>query len=81
MRLSDLFSFNAATGTNYSNSFPEWPPPNVGNKVSPTCVRCSAYLETPELILDCLGLSIQDPYEDPLMILDFLRVNEIMDLV
>ncbi|GFW42169.1 uncharacterized protein TNCV_1206251 [Trichonephila clavipes] len=52
-----------------------------GNKVYPTCVRCSAYLVSPEHILDCLGLSKQDLYEDPLLVLDFLGVNEIMDLV
>ncbi|GFX89067.1 RNase H domain-containing protein [Trichonephila clavipes] len=50
-------------------------------KVFPTCVRCSACQASPEHILDCLGLSKQDLYEDPLMILDILRVNEIMDLV
>ncbi|GFT37912.1 RNase H domain-containing protein [Trichonephila clavipes] len=52
-----------------------------GNKVFPTCVRCSACQASPEHILDCLGLSKQDLYEDPLMVLDFLRVNGIMDLV
>ncbi|GFV57815.1 uncharacterized protein TNCV_3071941 [Trichonephila clavipes] len=52
-----------------------------GNKVFPTCVRCSACQASPEHILDCQGLSKQDLYEDPLMVLDFLRVNEIMDLV
>ncbi|GFT51180.1 RNase H domain-containing protein [Trichonephila clavipes] len=51
------------------------------NKVFPTCVRCSACQASPEHILDCLGLSKQDLYEDPLMVLDFLRVNGIMDLV
>ncbi|GFS90097.1 RNase H domain-containing protein [Trichonephila clavipes] len=50
-----------------------------GNKVFPTCVRCSACQASPEHILDYLGLSKQDLYEDPLMVLDFLRVNEIMD--
>ncbi|GFY30016.1 hypothetical protein TNCV_4073291 [Trichonephila clavipes] len=45
------------------------------------CVRCSACQASPEHILDCLGLSKQDLYEDPLMLLDFLRVNEVMDLV
>ncbi|GFW35217.1 hypothetical protein TNCV_1695321 [Trichonephila clavipes] len=43
-------------------------------------VRCSACQVSPEHILDCLGLSKQDLDEDPLMVLDFLRVNEIMDL-
>ncbi|GFX30113.1 uncharacterized protein TNCV_2618231 [Trichonephila clavipes] len=52
-----------------------------GNIVFPTCVRCSACQASPVHILDCLGLSKQNLYEDPLMVLDFLRVNEIMDLV
>ncbi|GFX19076.1 uncharacterized protein TNCV_3012201 [Trichonephila clavipes] len=52
-----------------------------GSKVFPTCVRCSASHASPEHILDCMGHSKQDVYEDPLKVLDFLRVNEIMDLV
>ncbi|GFV47478.1 uncharacterized protein TNCV_885501 [Trichonephila clavipes] len=44
-----------------------------GNKVFPTCERCTASQASPEYILDCLGLSKQDLYEDPLMMLDFLR--------
>ncbi|GFV69437.1 RNase H domain-containing protein [Trichonephila clavipes] len=51
------------------------------NKVFPTCVRCSVYQASPEQILDCLGFSKQDLYEDPLILLDFLRVNGIMDLI
>ncbi|GFS89239.1 RNase H domain-containing protein [Trichonephila clavipes] len=50
------------------------------NKVFSTCVRCSACQSSPELILDCLALSKQDLYEDPLIVLDFLRVNGIRDL-
>ncbi|GFW70600.1 RNase H domain-containing protein [Trichonephila clavipes] len=49
-----------------------------GNKVLPTCVRCSACQSSPEHILDCLGLSKQNHYEDPLIVLDFLRVNGII---
>ncbi|GFU52247.1 RNase H domain-containing protein [Trichonephila clavipes] len=52
-----------------------------GNKVFPTCIMCSACQASPEHILDCLGLSKQDLYEDPLIVLDFLRVNGIMDLI
>ncbi|GFX32122.1 RNase H domain-containing protein [Trichonephila clavipes] len=51
------------------------------NKVFPTCVRCSACQASPENIHDCLGLSKQDLHEVSLMVLDFLRVNEIMHLV
>ncbi|GFU94272.1 hypothetical protein TNCV_3980731 [Trichonephila clavipes] len=64
-------------GTNYSDSLPEWPPPYFGfrdgNKVLLTCVRCSTFQASPEHILDCLGLSKQDLYEDPLMVLDFFE--------
>ncbi|GFU22087.1 dynein heavy chain 11, axonemal [Trichonephila clavipes] len=41
------------------------------SKVFPTCVRCSAFQAPPKHILDCLGLSKQDIYQDPLMVLDF----------
>ncbi|GFX98388.1 RNase H domain-containing protein [Trichonephila clavipes] len=50
-----------------------------GNKVFPTCVRCSACQASPGHILDCLGLPKQDLYENSLMVLNFLKVNEIMD--
>ncbi|GFU62246.1 uncharacterized protein TNCV_4859611 [Trichonephila clavipes] len=53
---------------------------NDGKKVLP-CIRCSACQASPKHIIDCLGLTKQDLYEDPLMVLDFLRVKEIMDLV
>ncbi|GFW31996.1 rac GTPase-activating protein 1 [Trichonephila clavipes] len=46
-----------------------------GNKVFPTCVGCSACQASPKHILDCLGLSKQDLYKDPLIVLDFLRVK------
>ncbi|GFV33196.1 RNase H domain-containing protein [Trichonephila clavipes] len=51
------------------------------NKVFPTCVRSSACQASPEHILDWLGVSKQDLYVDNLMVLDFLRVNEIIDLI
>ncbi|GFV49991.1 RNase H domain-containing protein [Trichonephila clavipes] len=51
-----------------------------GNKVFPTLVRFSASQASVEHILDCLGLSKQDIYEDPLMVLDLLRVKKIVDL-
>ncbi|GFX71437.1 hypothetical protein TNCV_2694251 [Trichonephila clavipes] len=70
-------------GTNYSSSFSEWQSPNFDFKdgVFPTCIRCSACQASPENILDCLGLSKQDLYEDPPMVLGFLRVNKVMDFV
>ncbi|GFW53645.1 uncharacterized protein TNCV_4815461 [Trichonephila clavipes] len=48
------------------------------NKVLPTCVWCSACQASPEHILDCLGLTKHDLYEGLIMVLEFLRVNEIM---
>ncbi|GFX82261.1 hypothetical protein TNCV_972731 [Trichonephila clavipes] len=44
-------------------------------------VRCSTCQASLEHILDCLGLTKQDLYEDPSMVLDFFRVNEIKDVV
>ncbi|GFX27346.1 RNase H domain-containing protein [Trichonephila clavipes] len=52
-----------------------------GNKVFPTFIRCSACQASPEHTIDCLGYSKQDLYEEPVMVVDFLRVNEIMDLI
>ncbi|GFT99594.1 gag-pol [Trichonephila clavipes] len=59
---------------------------DINNKqptVTPThhCVLLAWH--HPEYIVDCLGLSEQDLYEDPLKVLDldFLRVNDIIDLV
>ncbi|GFV61258.1 uncharacterized protein TNCV_891051 [Trichonephila clavipes] len=52
-----------------------------GNKVFPNCVRCSASQASPEYIFDCLGTLKQDLYEDTLIVLDYLKVNEIMDLI
>ncbi|GFV83069.1 uncharacterized protein TNCV_2801951 [Trichonephila clavipes] len=52
-----------------------------GSKALPICIRCSACQASSEHILNCLGFTKQDLYEYPLMVLDFLRVSEIMDLV
>ncbi|GFW09203.1 uncharacterized protein TNCV_2101571 [Trichonephila clavipes] len=38
-------------------------------------------LASAEHILDCLGLSREDLYDSPLLVIDFLRVNNLMDLV
>ncbi|GFT30666.1 uncharacterized protein TNCV_77431 [Trichonephila clavipes] len=43
------------------------------NKVFPSCVRCSACQASLAHILDCTGLSKQDLFEDPLMVLDFFE--------
>ncbi|GFV90260.1 hypothetical protein TNCV_4379751 [Trichonephila clavipes] len=52
-----------------------------GNKVLLIFVRYSAVQASLEHIVDCLWLTKQDLYEDLLMLLEFSRVSEIMDLV
>ncbi|GFX38512.1 RNase H domain-containing protein [Trichonephila clavipes] len=69
---SDLFTYSELNST-YINK--------KQSTIPPAHHWCSACQASPEHILDCLGPSKQDLYEDPLMVLDFLRVNEIMDLV
>ncbi|GFW80181.1 hypothetical protein TNCV_460891 [Trichonephila clavipes] len=54
---------------------------NNKEKYFRTCARRSAYLASPEYILDCLDLTLQGLYEYPLMVIDFLRVNDVKDLV
>ncbi|GFY36146.1 hypothetical protein TNCV_4845181 [Trichonephila clavipes] len=54
---------------------------NKQSTVPPAHHWCSACQASTEHILDYLQLSKQDLYEDPLMVLDVLRVNDIMDLV
>lgn len=45
------------------------------------CAKCSTEQASPEHILVCLGLSEKDLTENPLTVLDFLRVYGLMDLV
>ncbi|GFX00811.1 RNase H domain-containing protein [Trichonephila clavipes] len=80
---SAALTYSELHSTYINNKQSTVPPAHLwnGNKAFSTCVRCSACQASPENILDCLGLSKQDLYEDPLMVLDFLRVNGIMDLL
>ncbi|GFW86369.1 uncharacterized protein TNCV_4331531 [Trichonephila clavipes] len=45
------------------------------------CSKCKVQQFSAEHILDCLGLSREDLYDSPLLVIDFLRVNNLMDLV
>ncbi|GFW32556.1 transposable element Tcb1 transposase [Trichonephila clavipes] len=44
------------------------------------CPKCSAQA-SPGHILSCFGLTRQDLVQDPLLVLDFFRVNGLMDLI
>ncbi|GFX17813.1 RNase H domain-containing protein [Trichonephila clavipes] len=52
-----------------------------GRKTFKFCSKCKVQQASAEHILDCLGLSREDLYDSPLLAIDFLRVNNLMDLV
>ncbi|GFW56805.1 hypothetical protein TNCV_160351 [Trichonephila clavipes] len=52
-----------------------------GRKVFQTCSKCHLLPTYPEHILDCLGLTLEDVHASPLLVLDFARVNGLMDLI
>ncbi|GFX36946.1 uncharacterized protein TNCV_1174481 [Trichonephila clavipes] len=64
-----------ASGHSKSLSFFE------GRKTFKFCSKCKVQQASVEHILDCLGLSREDLYDSPLLVIDFLRVNNLMDLV
>ncbi|GFU99343.1 hypothetical protein TNCV_1900881 [Trichonephila clavipes] len=45
------------------------------------CPNCSSEPATPAHILEGLGLTKQDLADDPLLVLDFLKVYDVMDLI
>ncbi|GFV63598.1 uncharacterized protein TNCV_625931 [Trichonephila clavipes] len=45
------------------------------------CTNCSSEPATPAHILECLGLTKQNLADVPLLVLDFLKVYDVMDLV
>ncbi|GFY30827.1 RNase H domain-containing protein [Trichonephila clavipes] len=51
-----------------------------GRKSFEMCTNCSTEPTTPTLTLECLGLTKQDLAEVPLLMLDFLKVYDVMDL-
>ncbi|GFX96136.1 uncharacterized protein TNCV_2290251 [Trichonephila clavipes] len=52
-----------------------------GCKSFEMCTNCSSEPASPAHILECLGLTKQDLADDPLLVLDFLKVYDVMDLV
>ncbi|GFU91190.1 uncharacterized protein TNCV_4925201 [Trichonephila clavipes] len=52
-----------------------------GRKVFQTCSECHLLPASPEHILDCLGLALEDVHASPLLVLDFARVNGLKDLI
>ncbi|GFS66644.1 RNase H domain-containing protein [Trichonephila clavipes] len=52
-----------------------------GRKSFEMCTNCSSVPATPAHILECLGLTKQDLADVPLLVLDFLKVYDVMDLV
>ncbi|GFW96727.1 RNase H domain-containing protein [Trichonephila clavipes] len=52
-----------------------------GRKVFQTCSKCHLLQASPEYILDCLGIALEDVHASPLLVLDFARVNGLMDLI
>ncbi|GFT08167.1 uncharacterized protein TNCV_3481201 [Trichonephila clavipes] len=52
-----------------------------GRKSFEMYTNCSSEPTTPAHILECLGLTKQDLADVPLLVLDFLKVYDVMDLV
>ncbi|GFX76833.1 RNase H domain-containing protein [Trichonephila clavipes] len=51
-----------------------------GRKSFEMCTNCSSKPATPAHILECLGLTKRDLADVPLLVLDFLKVYDVMDL-
>ncbi|GFY68813.1 uncharacterized protein TNIN_288331 [Trichonephila inaurata madagascariensis] len=49
-----------------------------GRKVFQTCSKCHLLPASPDHILDCLGLALEDVHASPLLVLDFARVKGLM---
>ncbi|GFY40271.1 uncharacterized protein TNIN_253711 [Trichonephila inaurata madagascariensis] len=52
-----------------------------GRKVFQTCPMCHLLPASPEHILDCLWLALEDVHASKLLVLDCTRVNGLMDLI
>ena len=52
-----------------------------GLKVFPICGKCATEMASPDHILDCLQLSWEDLVKEPLIVVDFLRVFDLMEFV
>ncbi|GFT13560.1 uncharacterized protein TNCV_3830401 [Trichonephila clavipes] len=52
-----------------------------GRKSFEMCTNCSSEPATPAHILECLGITKQDLADVPFLVLDSLKVHDVMDLV
>ncbi|GFW13094.1 uncharacterized protein TNCV_3330261 [Trichonephila clavipes] len=52
-----------------------------GRKVFQTCPKCYLQPTYPVHVLDCLGLALEDVLASPLLVMDFSKVNALMDLI
>ncbi|GFY13432.1 uncharacterized protein TNCV_1803031 [Trichonephila clavipes] len=52
-----------------------------GHKVFQTCSKCHLLPASLGHILDCLGLALEDVHASPLLMLDFGRVNGLVNLI
>ncbi|GFX49484.1 uncharacterized protein TNCV_4901261 [Trichonephila clavipes] len=52
-----------------------------GRKTFQTCPKCHLLPDYPEHILDCLRLALEDVHASPLLVLEFARVNDPMDVI
>ncbi|GFS68743.1 uncharacterized protein TNCV_1959461 [Trichonephila clavipes] len=52
-----------------------------GRKIHTTCKKCCDYPASPEYILKCVGLSEEDLTSVPHLVIDFLTVNNLMELI
>ncbi|GFS59119.1 RNase H domain-containing protein [Trichonephila inaurata madagascariensis] len=52
-----------------------------GRKVLQTCPKCHLLPVSLEHIPDCLGFALEDVHASPLLVLDFARVNGLVDLI
>ncbi|GBL97850.1 hypothetical protein AVEN_231995-1 [Araneus ventricosus] len=52
-----------------------------GNKIYPLGPQYQQHQASPKHILDCLGLDWEQIYSSPLLVIDFIKVNGLLDLV
>ncbi|GFY58885.1 hypothetical protein TNIN_12971 [Trichonephila inaurata madagascariensis] len=52
-----------------------------GRKVFQTCSKCHPLPASPEHIVNSLGLALEVDHTSPFLVLDFAKVNGLMDLI
>ncbi|GFX99618.1 RNase H domain-containing protein [Trichonephila clavipes] len=52
-----------------------------GRKTFALCIKCKTQQASPDHILNCLGLSREDLFSSSFLILDFLRINDLLGIV